>query len=225
MDSEVIVKRALNIMVADGLGHYFKDNKVVFNTLKTPNPPWRHFGRDYRMKCTYWKWVIYKGVVELTPGVDFVPSKCHDCYKIVVVPRSYHELKDLEQLMLKICGVDFAAKCGIERRETVDRNYGGYFYCRGKEEADERFEMIRDMVNPDIPMHIQHSGTYFAEKQGPPSEWVITDKQMEIEYHLDRRADTNQSNPPQTPEEISGVHDLWREFTVENGRAVCDKGF
>jgi len=211
VDAEVIVKRAINIMIASGVKFERNNGRVIFKTRKSPNPPWRHFSYDPRMKCALWKWVMYKGVVENTPGLNFAPSKCHDCYKIVIAPRTLGELKDLEQLMLEICHVGFAGKCGIERR-PVDRDYGGYFYCRGIEEAEERFAMIRDLVPHDIPMHIQHSGTYFLKGQGDPSEWVITDKQLEIEYHIENRVDTDQSNPPQTEEEIARVHKMWEEF-------------
>ena len=213
--AEKIVRNAIQRMIDDGLRHYHMNGKVIFKTRKSPSTPWHFFGHDPRMQCALWKWLIYKGVVETTPGLNFVPSPCHDCYKVVVVPNNLKQLQELEQLLSEVCGIGFAGKCGIERRDN-GRNYGGYVYCRGKAEAHSRFGFMRDLVPLDIDMHIQHSGTYYIPKQGQSNTWVITDEQLAIEKEVLRLAGTNQTNPDQTPQDIETVHAMWNDWSREH---------
>ena len=54
-----------------------------------------------------------------------VHTHCQNCFKIVVMPRTFTELLRLEEYQEQ-CGM--RCKCGIEIRDYVSRCYGGYFY-------------------------------------------------------------------------------------------------
>jgi hypothetical protein len=65
-------------------------------------------------------------------------------------------------------------KCGIEIRDYVPANYGGYFYNRSYEEGMECYKEVRALVsahiNPDIDVVLKRYCTEFELKFGPSDE-------------------------------------------------------
>lgn len=85
----------------------------------------------------------------LGKGKAFVPTHCLQCWKVVVRPMTVEQLFNLLDVMEEL---QYRSKCGLEERDTVHGNYGGYFYCRSKEEGLAR----RAEVKPIIEKRVGH---------------------------------------------------------------------
>lgn len=103
------------------------------------NAPWVYV-KDANARCDIYHKVFYQ-------CFGHIHSRCRRCWKVVVRPKTIIQLLDLYELQ-KEMGV--SCKCGIEVRETVNGHYGGYFYCQGELEGQERFEQVRDVVNKNL---------------------------------------------------------------------------
>jgi len=118
-----------------------EDGKFVPNFPSTSkDAPWAYVKIHPRLRCDVYHWVIFK-------QLGFIPSVCRNCWKVVVMPRNVVELFDLYELQREM-GVP--CKCGIEKRRTDTRLYGGYFYCQGKEEGLERYKQVREAVDKHL---------------------------------------------------------------------------
>jgi len=118
----------------------------------------------------------------------FVPSKCRSCWKVVVRPRTVVELFDFYELQRAL---GLPGKCGAEPRYTVHGNYGGYFYCRSYEEGQNRYQLVRklinEMISPEIPVILKRYCTEFElGEDSPPSDKLpdLTPRQKFIEEYL-----------------------------------------
>jgi len=90
-----------------------------------------------------------------------------------VVPRSFHELMLLLELEEKMVHKNPRCwcKCGTEARDFVPRNYGGYFYTKGKEQGLVRLKTVREEVaehiSPEIRVILKRYCTEFELRFGP----------------------------------------------------------
>lgn len=116
---------------------------------------------------------------------QFVPRMCRNCWKIVVYPRTLLELlklKSLMELMSKANPYCYC-KCGIEKRPSVGRNYGGYFYTDSLQAGLCRLEEVREMVHtkihPDIKVILKRGCTEYEFTFGDSSKW---DQIFDIEF-------------------------------------------
>ena len=75
----------------------------------------------------------------------------------------------------------FWCKCGVEQRDFVPRNYGGYFYCKGLEVGLARYQTVRNLVDefisPDVDVILKRFCTEFELMLGPsdkyqPPDWA-----------------------------------------------------
>lgn len=201
-------------MIGNGARYRLKRGKTVFGTMKIPEPPFRFYGRDERLNCALWKNVVFK-------HFGFIHSACHSCYKIVVVPNSLNELKLVDDVFRKIGKEGFHCKCGVERRKTVDREYGGYIYCRSEAETDLKFYKVRQMLPDNIKMFAKIGCTEFTLKFGKPETWIITEEQRELEREIDNKIELRQRFLPQTLEEVKRVYKLWKEFSYRHDLIVA----
>lgn len=186
--------------------------------LSTEGWPWQEDGRIQRLEtqplaetpwiyqnmtfqCVKWHQIFFEMISDRT----MVHSHCHDCFKVVIMPRSLEELVLLENMQAS-SGLE--CKCGIELREFVKRKrlYGGYFYNRGVEQGRERFKFVRDWAqhvfetqgdNPlldltypsPMPVILKRGCTEFEKAIGPSDQWEITDEQWALEEELDKKMD------------------------------------
>jgi len=139
LDKINLVKKLRDIFGAKGGYHLRReDGKFVPNFPATgPEAPWIYVKTHPHLRCDIYHWIIFK-------HLGFIPSVCRNCWKVVVMPRTVVELFNLYELQREM-GVP--CKCGIERRRTDTRLYGGYFYNQGKEEGLERYKMVREAVD------------------------------------------------------------------------------
>jgi hypothetical protein len=95
--------------------------------------PWIHFWQPGNEKTCKEYQFIYQ-------CCKFVPTHCLNCWKVVAIPQTVHQLiesyKLLEELQLE-------SKCGIEQRSWTTRDYGCYFYNRSKEAGLARKEQMK----------------------------------------------------------------------------------
>lgn len=164
--------------------------------------------------CNLWMSFTYRLLARnLLQKKDwFIPQGCQECYKVVVRPRTYRELLDLEAMMLEI---ETNCKCGIEERPYTRGIYGAYFYNTGLQEGIERYEKIRDAVDvyisPDVQVFLKRGCTEYERDHGPSDKWVVTDLQVEIENDIAENV-TMPIHPNDSEERIEQIHDKWRRF-------------
>jgi len=121
--------------------------------------------------------------------LKMIPSYCRECYKVVVMPRTLVELFDLYELQREM-GV--FCKCGIELRRTDTRLYGGYFYCIGQKQGNERYKQVRALVNdhlsPETEVILKRYCTEYEigpDNQGPSDELPdLTKEELEFEEYV-----------------------------------------
>jgi hypothetical protein len=209
-------------------GHWrwrIKDGKTTlyypFEQQIQPHSPWRYFGTN--ADCFLYSDVLFETVSKKIPK-GFVPEYCHNCYKVVVAPRTVKELFALEQLMTK-CGANgIPCKCGIEIRTYVTRLYGGYFYTRSKNEGRERWALVRGLVDqhpglgPDIPVILKRACTEMERKHGPSNEWLPPTKaQQKLEAMILEIVEFEPYIVEQTQPFVNHLHRKWLEWAFQNG--------
>ena len=94
-----------------------------------------------------------------------IHSGCSDCWKVVIRPRTIKELLQLYNLQVDM---DVDCKCGLEEgRPYVSGNYGGNFYCKGKEEGLQRKLQVKKEVERQIsktlPVTLKKNCTEFEQ--------------------------------------------------------------
>lgn len=166
-------------------GQYIIDSNMG---LITRNPafhafvdvPWIFVNNDGTRECDFYKHVdaIY----------NFIPPPCRGCWKVVVVPKTLKQLFQLSQIEIKMAEADpyCFCKCGIEERDDVERNYGGYFYCNSLEEGLLRLEQVKAAVYPvlgeDVRIYLKRGCTEYERKYGRSDKWddLVTPAQEAI---------------------------------------------
>ena len=152
-------------------------------TIKAPAPtkntPWiytRHSDRN----CFLYHHIMF-------PVWKMIHTRCQDCWKVVVAPRTVVELMKLYYLQTEL---QASSKCGTEGdRPNSDKLYGGYFYNNSLEEGERCYQYVRavvsERISPDVPVILKRACTEFEQELGPSTEWKVTEEQKELEYILD----------------------------------------
>ena len=144
--------------------------------------PWIFVNTNPDLYC-----MDYRGIFD---GFNFIPSKCLNCYKIVVMPQSFHQLMQLMDLMGNLARENPKCwcKCGIERRDFVPRSYGGYFYTRGLEQGRVRYKTVRravsEHISPDVNVILKRYCTEFEMLLGPSDKYVQPERAKGIERQI-----------------------------------------
>jgi hypothetical protein len=132
------------------------------------NTPWCHMRHAPRKRCGLDHHILFN-----TWGI--IPPKCMECWKVVVSPRTFHELMLLEEVEH---GLQQPSKCGIELRDYTPRFYGGYFYNHSLDEGREKYEMVRkavdEHISKDVDIILKRACTEFEMIKGPSHQWQIT---------------------------------------------------
>lgn len=198
--------------------------------LHFPNPamaiqtPWRHVQQDWRMDCGTWHHLIFDYLSKfMPPGQQFVPSGCHQCFKVVVRPRTLKELFALEKLQLRL---NRPSKCGIEVRFTVHGLYGGYFYNQGLEQGLERYREVRRAVDEDphlgreVAVILKRGCTEFEMLCGPSDQWQVTEEQERLERLVARWVATDDVDREQPDYILWRIYRQWIEHAYSWGDAT-----
>lgn len=194
------------------------------NARMSYNTPWIFRKGDPDRNCNLWHKVMFQ-------GFDIIPRGCLKCWKVVVGPRT---LKELFQLMYLQARQPYISKCGIEKREYVNRDYGGYYYNNSKEEGLEKLDIVREAVHsqisPDIKVVLKRYCSEFEIKLGPSEDYEPTSEDLEWEKLVEAafnfpKSDINQPDFVKAHVHQSWIEDAWkrREPGVEefnNGEPI-----
>lgn len=160
--------------------------KYVILTGGSCNTPWCYTPTPLDDKCAIWSRVFD------LPGMEprqFVPRHCMECWKVVIRPRNFKELMQLERIEREL-GLE--SKCGIEVRPSVSANYGGYFYNHSIAEGLSCKRLLtnklhREIFN-DVPgdqmskyVFLKRACTEYERDLGDSSLWQVMDKQLPVE--------------------------------------------
>jgi hypothetical protein len=152
--------------------------------------------------------------------VDWVPSDCQGCWKVVVRPPTLLALFALEHLQKRL---DRPSKCGIEVRESVHGLYGGYFYNLSLEDGRECYAAVRaavdadELLGPDVPVLLKRGCTEYELEAGPSDEWKVTPDQERAEAEIKRLFVSDHNFSAQPDHLVTRVHRKWIEFAYAAG--------
>jgi hypothetical protein len=204
-------------------GFYIResDGKLASDPKLAIESPWRHVLIAWNFDCGTWHRIIFDYLSrKLPPGEKFVPSKCFECFKVVVRPKTLVQLFALEKLMHQL---QRPSKCGIELRPSVHGLYGGYFYNTGLKEGLERWREVREAVSadphmgPDIAVILKRGCTEFEFECGPSDEWQITDIQRRLEMLVDKYLAKDDVVRHQPEQVVWHIHRKWIEHAYAHG--------
>lgn len=193
--------------------------------------PWIHVRPMQGFDCGLWHQIIFNLISQVLPEKEkFVPRRCHQCWKVVVKPRTLQQLFNLLELEKKL---DKPSKCGIETRDSVHGLYGGYFYNRSIEEGLERYEEVKqgladnevlkpliDEVDADgrtTRIILKRGCTEFEHACGRSDKWEVSDGQNAIEDLVENFIAPENLNMTQPEHLIWNVKRRWIEFAWKNG--------
>lgn len=200
----------------------YEDGKIVqqFQPVSSTNP-WYHVKSDWRLHCAMWHQIIFDLAGQMLPdGKKFVPSKCQQCFKVVVRPKTVKQLFALADLQEKL---DRPCKCGIEVRKTTHSNYGGYFYNVTLREGLECFDIVRKAVDenkylgPDVEVLLKRACTEFEHACGDSDKWTISEYQLHVEALIERFVVLERKELKQPEIMVNHVKRRWIEFAFERG--------
>ena len=182
-------------------GSYFyrmEDGKIDFQKRMMPDPPWAYIKGGANQNCHLWHQVLFNFIYEEKK----IPIPCHNCWKVVLMPRDIEELF-ASYILIKELGR--AGKCGIEGdRGNTNRLYGAYFYNNSVEEGLECYDLVRKAVDTDRSFNLTLLGaplvtrfnngydtpvnvilkrgcTEFEQQCGPSDTWNWDEDQVETE--------------------------------------------
>jgi hypothetical protein len=153
------------------LGSTYKlddDGKIRLAGEKTAttHAPWLYVRPKPELDCHMWHRVLFD-------IMDVFPPKCGECWKVVVRPRNFRELMML--LEIEENHTERYCKCGHEERPYVFGQWGGYFYCDGKEEGLEVYKEVRALVDklisPDVSVTLKRYCSEYELKYGPTDQF------------------------------------------------------
>ena len=184
--------------------------------LMSLETPWVHSVMDKKRNCNLWHKVFFD-------LLGILPSKCMECWKVVVRPSTLVDLFNLYELQMKM---GRPSKCGAETRPTVFGLYGGYFYNDSQREGYTCLKTLQRLLpkyleNPDTPVFLKRACTEFEMKYGASNKWTIPPEQEVFENQVETMIDPDSilggENTPQ-PEAIQ-VHVMkgWIQWAYQNG--------
>jgi hypothetical protein len=187
-----------------GSYYYDKDScKIKKHEVLAVNMPWIFARRPEWMNCGLWHQVYFQ-------CLRSVHSQCLNCYKVVVKPQTVKQLFALHELMIDL---NLPSKCGIELRDYVKSLYGGYFYCRGPEEGQKRYNGVRGLVSrhvsPEVVVTLKRGCTELEILKGDLSKYELTEDDRKWEEIVSQNVDIPDWNGVQ-PELIKNhIKRMW----------------
>lgn len=197
------------------------DGKFIGNPQAAVEGPWHYVKHRWEYDCFTWHHVIFDYLSK--PGLlgkPFVPSDCHQCFKVVVRPQTLKQLFALEKLQI---AMERPCKCGIEVRDTVHGLYGGYFYCKGLEEGLARYKEVRKAIDEnqylgwEVPVILKRGCTEYELACGPSDKWEVTPEQLKLESLVKQYLAIDDVVRIQPEHVVMHVHRKWIEYAYARG--------
>ena len=220
-DEEIISK--FRPLLANG-GYRIRDADGRIEVISTGiawETPWHHIVHDAFLDCNTWHSIMFDLFSRILPKDQrFIPSKCQQCWKVVVRPRNLLGLFALMDLQIKL---GRNSKCGIEAREYVHGLYGGYFYNHSIDEGLMCYRLVREAVDKTVHLGketlviLKRACTEFEMACGPSDKWIVTDRQRYVETLVNKWYVRDQTTRVQPSHAIAAVHKRWIEWAYANG--------
>lgn len=188
------------------------DGKLTAGQALAVDTPWVFAHQDKNRTCDIWHKIFFN-------VLDFLPSDCLGCWKVVVRPKNLKDLFLLREIQEKL---GRPSKCGIEVRPTVCGLYGGYFYNDTLHDGEYCWSIVKQEVDrylePDTPVILKRGCTEFEAKFGDSRKWEekISNDQLQIEQALVELI-PEKVNPPQLDMIKPDVMKRWIEWAYQNG--------
>lgn len=187
------------------------------------NAPWVYVKSAELARCDVYHRVFFD-------ILGHVPTYCRNCWKVVVKPKILRDLFNLYEIERQM-GVP--CKCGTEHRKTTTSLYGGYFYCRSREEGMERYAEVRKKVDkylsPGTPVILKRYCTEYEigpGSKGPSDQMPDTtpeEKEME-EFIIDKFPRVG-FGTPQPDFLTASVMQGWIHYAYQYHKATGDETF
>jgi len=147
--------------------------------------PWVHVKKARGMRDDIQFDLLFRYFKE---DLGMPPVRCQHCWKVVVRPRTVVELFKLLELQERIKDKVYGCKCGVEDRPNVNSLYGGYIYCRSKDEGLDTYKLVRKEVdksiNKNINVFLKRGCTEMEVTFGDPDKWFYNDAQKKVEQFI-----------------------------------------
>lgn len=209
----------LTPLLNDGWYIDMNTGKVTCSTGIKWDVPWIYPNPDPNMHCIF--------NFNLFEVARFVPRYCRNCFKVVVRPRTVAQLIRLKELMeTKFVENGLYCKCGIEERNYVHGNYGGYIYNRGITKGKDAFKTIGELLGNDDKLYnvdfiLKRGCTEMELKLGPTKKYVVPSWAGEMEDKIMEVVELPKKNPA-TPKFLADhVIRKWLEFAWDRGDKTC----
>ena len=161
---------------------YMKGGLIYYATISPVYSGWNQTIPCPDRDCIRWLHIFFN-------AYNIVPKPCFGCFKIVTMPQT---VKDLMRVKTVQERMGLPAKCGIEERGYVERNYGGYWYAplgKGLKVArrllnEVKKQLVFEFGEEAAPHTILKRGCTEMERSwGPSHEWGY-DVRLEMLYEL-----------------------------------------
>lgn len=196
-----------------GMFRFTTSGRIESEQRMVSETPWVHIRQCTWRNCSLWHQVWFN-------YYNIIPSGCHNCWKVVIRPRTIEELFHIHDIL---CSLDMPSKCGIEKRYSVNALYGGYLYNDSQEEGLSCLENIRKLLPEGIEAFLKRGCTEFEHKFGDSREWNVTPEQLALERRLDDLFIDTRKKADQGKELRRHVMANWVRFAFANGDQASKK--
>jgi hypothetical protein len=198
-------------------GYCLIGDKLTYQRVRSDSLfDWVYVNYARNTKCALWHNAIYD-------SFGFIPTPCHECFKVVVKPRTVKELFGLYELSKSF---PVQSKCGVDRREFSFGSYSQFFYVANLEEGRRCYREVReavsDTLSPDVPVVLKCGCTRYELEMGPSDQWQITPEQVAFETFLKENVTpdimTQEMEPYAQPEEmVAAIQKAWLYWAYHIG--------
>lgn len=209
------------------------DGKIDGSLSQAIDTPWIHVKPAVRSNgkqfdCYRWHKIMFN-MVSLKSKKPWVPSSCHQCWKVVIRPQTLEQLFEVESMMY---AMNRPSKCGLELRDRVFGHYGGYFYNENQAEGLECYQAVFNEVKKrpllaSLLDKIDENGrtawlllkrgcTEFEHACGDSAKWEVTPEQLHIESLINFYVVGDDMIRAQPEHLRRHIHRRWIEYAFEN---------
>jgi hypothetical protein len=175
--------------------------------------PWCHAKHAPDKHCAFDHNLVFN-------NFEIIPPRCLQCWKVVVTPRTFDELMQLEQLQLQM---DVPCKCGIELRDYTPKHYGGYWYNSSLDEGRDKYETVKKLVSEHISKELgdttilKRGCTEYEMIKGPAPYWHMTNKEEQQLEIIASLVDVPRGNTEQSEVTKKATRIKWFVWAHMNG--------
>ena len=181
------------------------------------NTPWRSFNQSFDCK-------VFESRVlhELIYHRQAIPLRCLACWKIVCHPRTYMELRAVEEYQARS---PWESKCGMETRDHVPFAWGAYWYCADEKDGRHKLGILREWLvrtlGHDADIKLKRGCTEFEYRVGPSTTWKSFVGQEEVEEYVRSVVEVVPwiGDPPEMM--VHEIHQKW----IEHAHAIGDMSY